>query len=136
MNMLGVPASLTLAFCTLAATLTGCDVHEKSTYASTGAVPQTVTLVDTGTNEKLWSYDIPPGQQLQLWFSNSRSRANENGFDEMVWTVGPIGKSSGGQTSRMQVPPPMSRRIEGSVRPAELGTKAPPPPPLTSPDTK
>ncbi|HYE62142.1 MAG TPA: hypothetical protein VD997_09105 [Phycisphaerales bacterium] len=132
MNKLGVLAALTLA----PALLVGCDVYEKQTYTSTAAVPQTVSLRDVGTNEQLWSYDIPPGQQLKLWFSNSKSRANDLGYDEMVWTVGPIGQSSGPQNNRMRVPPPMSRRLEGSVRPAELGTKAAPAPELTSPAMK
>jgi hypothetical protein len=126
-----------LAAGTLAASLTGCDVHEKFTYSSTPAVPQTVTLRDTSTGEELWSYDVPPGEELKLWFSNSRDRANAEGVDEMVWVVGPRGQGVPPHQNRMRVPPPNSRRIEGTVRPSELGTKAAPPAPnVTSPDTK
>jgi hypothetical protein len=126
-----------LAAGTLALSLTGCDVHEKFTYASTPAVPQTVTLRDTSTGEELWSYDVPPGQELKLWFSNSRDRANAKGFDEMVWVVGPRGQGVPPQQSRMRVPAPNSRRIEGTVRPAEIASKADKPvPAVTSPDTK
>ena len=126
MNKLGL-----LATGTLAALLTGCDVHEKSTYASTPSIPQTVALRDTSTGEQLWSYDVPPGQQLKVWFKNSRSRANEQGYDEMVWTVAPIGQGPSPQENRMRVPPPMNRRLEGSVRPAEMATKTPPAAPIT-----
>jgi hypothetical protein len=105
---------------TLAAVLGGCDTHEKYSYASTPSVPQTVTLKNTTTGEQLWSYDIPPGQELKLWFTNPAGRANEQGFDEMVWTAGPASEGIPVHQNRMRVPPPMSRRIEGSVRAPEM----------------
>jgi hypothetical protein len=36
-----------------------------------------------------------------------------------VWVVGEAGKGVPPVQNRMQVPPPMSRRIEGTVRPPE-----------------
>jgi hypothetical protein len=104
----------------LAAVLTGCDTHERHAYTSTPSVPQTVALRDVTTGEQLWSYDIPAGQELKLWFKYSKNRANEQGFDEMTWVVGPAGQGVPPNQNTMKVPPPMARRIEGSVRPPEM----------------
>jgi hypothetical protein len=103
----------------LAGVLGGCDTHEKHVYASTPSVPQTVALRDITTGELVWSYDVPPGQELKLWFRHPENRANAQGFDELVWVVGEVGKGVPPNQNRMRVPPPMSRRIEGSVRPPE-----------------
>lgn len=104
---------------TMLGSLVGCDVHEKFVYVSTPSVPQTVTLKDTSTGEQVWSYDVPPGQELKLWFTNQPAQANSQGFDEMVWTVGTVGAGVPMNTNRLRVPPPMSRRIDGGVRPPE-----------------
>ncbi len=115
MKYLGV-----LACATMAAALGGCDVHEKFVYASTPAVPQTISLINTSTGEQLWTYDIPPGEELKLWFTNQTEQANAQGYDEMVWTVGRVGEGVPPVTNRMRVPPPMSRRLDGGVRPPEV----------------
>jgi hypothetical protein len=118
--MIGKKLAGVFATMTLAAVLTGCDTHEKHAYTSTPSVPQTVALRDITTGEQLWSYDVPPGQELKLWFRYSKNQANEQGFDEMSWVVGAVGQGVPPHQNKMKVPPPMSRRIEGSVRAPEL----------------
>lgn len=118
--MLGRKLAGVLAAGVLAGVLGGCDTYEKHEYASTPSVPQTVSVRDTSTGELVWSYDVPPGQELKLWFRHPENRANAQGFDEMVWVVGEVGKGVPPTQNRMKVPPPMSRRIEGTVRPPEV----------------
>src|SRR5258708_5144235 len=97
--------------------LGGCMGGEKMVYASTPHVPQTVPLVNTVRGEQMWSYDVPPNQELTIRFMNRPSRANELGYDEMTWTVGPAETQPPSPTNRMRVPPPSSRRLDGSIRP-------------------
>jgi hypothetical protein len=96
--------------------LGGCE--EKYVYRSGPYVPQTVTLVNTSTGERVWSYDVPVGQELTMHFVHGPDRATELGYDEMTWTVGPAGQSmSPPVKSRMKVPPPNSRRVDVTTRP-------------------
>src|SRR5262245_2182097 len=98
------------------AVLGGCE--EKYTYRSGPHVPQTVTLVNTSTGERIWSYDVPVGQELTMHFVHGPDRATELGYDEMTWTVGPAGQAMTPPVkSRMKVPPPNSRRVDVAVRP-------------------
>lgn len=98
------------------AILGGCE--EKYVYRSGPHIPQTVTLVNTTTGERIWSYDVPVGQELTMHFVHGPDRATELGYDEMTWTVGPAGQSTTPPVkSRMKVPPPGSRRVDVTVRP-------------------
>ena len=97
--------------------LAGCEESEKLVYRSTPHVPQTVTLVNTATGEQLWSYDIPPSQELTIHFTQRPSHAYEAGYDEMTWTVGPAGQQPPAPKNRMKVPPPDSRRLDVTIRP-------------------
>ncbi len=94
----------------------GCTTKEKYSYVSTPDLPKTVTLKDWTTGESLWSYEIPVGKQLNIKFAKGEEAANTQGWDEMTWTVGTIGKTNDGKPSTMRVPPPNMRRFDIAIR--------------------
>lgn len=115
--------------------LWGCQVHEQYHYKSTVHEPATVTLENHWTGEKLWSYEVPAGRQLNVKFMRGARSAERDGYDEMSWSVAGWGDDEGGRPSLMRVPPPSQRRLrmdlrQGPESPVYGGTTpvAPPPP--------
>lgn len=77
------------ALAVAALTMTGCAV-DKHVQASTPSLPATIELVDTLTDEVVWSYDIPVGHQLVYNFQYSSSHPEvlknpEVPADSMDW---------------------------------------------------
>jgi hypothetical protein len=118
----------TLAFKVLTALLPSCVVlsgcsyspggagvsNDVFTYPSSAHLPQTITVLDTRTDEQLLVVEIPVGQQLVLSFYNMNDEAD--GFGTLRWGVMPAGKPYGGLTNTMRVPPASARRVDVSVR--------------------
>ncbi|MCE7974681.1 MAG: hypothetical protein DYG92_10235 [Leptolyngbya sp. PLA1] len=99
-----------------AAILGGCHANEHHHFRSTVTVPQSVTLIDVGTGEQIWSSEVPVGKQLNMLFMRSPRSAERDGWDELRWSIASIGDDNGGKMSVVRVPPPSQRRIETEVR--------------------
>lgn len=84
------------------------------TYVSTAHLPTTVAVVDTRTSQQVLVVDVPVGQQLVLNFYGSDDEAEGTGT--LRWGTMPAGRSFGGLSETMQVPPASSRRIDVSYR--------------------
>lgn len=91
------------------------------TYVSTPHLPQTVAIVDTRSSEQLLVVEVPVGQQLVLSFYNEDDEADGKG--SLRWGVMPAGRSYGGLSHSMDVPPASSRRIDVSLRHSPEYTK-------------
>jgi hypothetical protein len=98
--------------------------QDEYTYYSTPHQPQTVTLLDTRSGEKLWSVEIPVGQQLSMRFSNEYNQ-EAKGQDVMRWKLFPQGQKFGRLDNRMAVPPASSRRLDVTLRPGPEYATAP-----------
>lgn len=92
------------------------------TYESTALRPKTVSLVDTRTQEVIWSVDIPADKQLVISF---RDNVNEGEMMSSVmnWEIMPMGKMFGRLDNSIPAPPVNARRVDMSLRPSpELPT--------------
>jgi len=96
--------------------LGGCHAYEHHHFRSTATVPQSVTMIDLGTGEQIWSAEVPVGKQLNMLFMRSPRSAERDGWDELRWSFAAIGDDNGGRMSVVRVPPPTQRRIETEVR--------------------
>lgn len=85
------------------------------TYYSLPHQPQTVTLVDTRSGEKLWTCEIPVGQQLCMRFVN-QSGQEAKGEDLMRWKLMPLGQDYGTLDNRFACPPRSCRRVDVTLR--------------------
>jgi hypothetical protein len=90
--------------------------NDQYTYESTPDFPQTVTLVDPTTGERLWSVDIPIGQQLVMQFREGANKGDEARPDMLVWGVMKMGQRSGSLDNSMPVPPAWQRRVDVTHR--------------------
>lgn len=86
------------------------------TYWSTPHMPQTVTLIDTRTGEKMWTYEIPVGQQLVMRFYGDTT-PGANLTDTMRWEVMDVGDKFGSLDNILPVPGRFARRVDVEVRP-------------------
>ena len=89
---------------------------DRFTYESRPWSPKTVSVVDTRTEETVWSVDVPVGQQLVISFDRGRG-PNENKPDLMAWAVMEAGRVSGRLVNQMAAPPADARRVEMELRP-------------------
>jgi hypothetical protein len=88
---------------------------DEYTYISRPWAPKTITVVDTRTNESVWSVDIPVGQELVVGFSTGTG-PNEYTPDEIVWGLMPAGQKFGARHNRMPCPPSTARRVDMTLR--------------------
>ncbi len=120
--------SFALCFASAGLLLTGCGSsfspagsgfsEDRFTYESTEWSPKTVELIDTRTDQTLWSIDIPVGQKLTMQFETAYDNDNTEYPERMKWVVQPISKRSWKGKESMLVPGPTSRLIEMTLRPA------------------
>lgn len=118
---------LTIAAIALATglSLCGCTVgynphgqgrsNDTFTYISTSHEPKTITLIDTRTSEKLWTCEVPVGQQLVVRFLDDE-RSESRGWDTMKWRLMPAWTAWGTLDNSMSVPPNTARRIDMTLR--------------------
>lgn len=93
---------------------------DRFTYPSHSWAPQTVSLIDTRTDETLWSVDVPVGQQLVVNFIRDRGD-NDTMADMMQWRVMDLGRRFGPLDNRMSVPPYDARLLDVRIRePGEM----------------
>lgn len=105
----------------LAATLGGCAWIDDTSddnylYKSTPHLPVTVTLVDTRTDEEVWSQDVPVGSNLKLAFKHNGSADDPYGDSEMVWQWKGRARQAGETSGRVPVPTRDVRRIDVNYR--------------------
>lgn len=86
------------------------------TYWSTPHMPQTVTLVDTRTGEKIWTYEIPVGKELVIKFYADQN-PGAHLSDTMRWDVKDVESKYGRLPNVLPVPDHFSRRVDVEVRP-------------------
>ncbi len=109
--------ALTLAGCVpgyyAGGSLASLDLY---TYESTPDYPQTVTLVDTSTGEKIWSVDIPVGKQLVIRFAENKAKGDKSRPDVMRWEIMQRDTTSGVLDNSIPVPPAWQRRVDVTLR--------------------
>ena len=89
------------------------------TYESTSLRPKTISLIDTRTQEVLWSVDVPVDQQLVVAFvQDGADNDDETMPDLMKWQIFDAGKLFGNLENRMPVPNRHARLLELALRPA------------------
>ncbi len=91
--------------------------NDEYTYWSTPHLPQTVTLIDTRTGEKIWTYEIPVGKQLVMHFYTDEY-PGANFTDSMRWDIMDVETSFGHMKNEMPVPGHFARRVDVEVRPS------------------
>lgn len=93
----------------------GSSSNDTFTYRSTATQPQTVTLVNCCTGEKLWVCEVPVGQQVVVRFRD-RGSSETTGQDVMKWEIMPWNRFAGGLSNELSVPPASCRRLDVSLR--------------------
>lgn len=91
--------------------------NDAYTYVSTVHEPKTITIVDTRTGERFWTYEIPAGRQLVVRFYEDMYRDNSNTPAAMRWQEMPAGQLFGSLANVMAVPDARSRRVDMDLRP-------------------
>lgn len=87
------------------------------TYWSTPHTPTTVTLVDTRTGERFWTYEIPVGKELVCKFYTDTNPGTQFP-DTMRWEILDVGDNFGELHNLMAVPDKFARRVDWEVRPS------------------
>ncbi|MBY0112655.1 MAG: hypothetical protein K2Y21_07530 [Phycisphaerales bacterium] len=120
-----VPGIAVLALGAAAFTLAGCNIYRQGgslrsndtfTYIADEHYPVTVTLMDTRTNEPVWTADVPVGKQLTIRFHEAQYPDNPANPDAMRWRFFDKPTRAGELGSVMAVPNKFSRRIDTSIR--------------------
>ncbi|USN99331.1 MAG: hypothetical protein H6810_01240 [Phycisphaeraceae bacterium] len=121
---------LLAAFVAAAASLAGCNSLntmkpggrgaslDQFTYVSETYSPKTVSLVDTRSQEEIWSMDVPVGQKLIIRFYTNKTKDNIDFPDVMRWDMIPATQLGTLLDNSMPVPDRWSRRVEMEIREA------------------
>ncbi len=96
------------------------------TYWSTEIMPATVTIVDTRTEEAIFSIEIPVGKQLTFDFVEGEGDDPVMTPDLMRYQVFDLGTSIGKLRNSLTVPNRSCRRIDVDYRPAPEYRPVPP----------
>ncbi|MBL8757880.1 MAG: hypothetical protein JNK35_05565 [Phycisphaerae bacterium] len=112
--------------------------QDRYTYVSTEWMPQTVTIVDTRTQQAIWSQEVPAGQKLVMQFRDSDTysdkKAPDPAFpDALEWDLWPRDKEWGTPARLSWVPKAAVRRVDVKMRATPEGEPVEPdgPPPGT-----
>lgn len=100
------------------------------TYVSTEQLQKTVTIVDTRTEEPLFSMAVPVGKQLTIKFVPDRGNDSVNTPDLMYYQVWDDATPFGQLRNSMTVPNAVCRRIDVRVNQGPVYAEAPPDMPL------
>jgi len=100
------------------------------TYYSTESLQKSVTVVDTRTEQPVFSMDIPVGKQLTIQFMADKGDDPVNTPDMMYYQVWDLGTTVGQLRNSMTVPNAASRRIDVRVNQGAAYAEAPPDMPL------
>lgn len=106
---------VSLASCTFLQRERGSQASDdQHVYVSYPWEPKTVSLIDTRTDEVIWSYEVPVGQKLVIKFENHSKRF---GGQTMTWGAG---DTDGGRIkllNEMPVPSYQIRKLSWTLRP-------------------
>lgn len=89
---------------------------DRYTYWSEPWAPKTISLIDTRTDETIWSVDVPVGKQLVVRFREGKGEG-EHMPDLMQWGLMERGAMFGGLDNQMPAPDRFTRKLEMSLRP-------------------
>jgi len=92
------------------------DAH---TYVSTPDQPLTITLIDTRTDEIVWSIDVPVGKQLSMMFKRDKGAEGEFMPDLLTWDLFEPRKRFGKRAQSQPVPPEGARLLDVTIREPE-----------------
>lgn len=108
------------------AALAGCDngwypegryvSDDKYRYDSTALEAKTVVLVDTRTNQPVYTWEIPVDKELVLLFRPGDGDANRVTPDKCEWDIWDIGTTKGTPAYTFNCPPADSRRVDMFIR--------------------
>lgn len=104
----------------------GWNSDDSRVFQSAEYLPQTVSLVDTRTQQVVWTYDVPVGRQLVTRFvsPSSSQRVEDPAFpDTLMWDDWESGQMFGNPNRQQKVPPRTARRWEVSLRPGPEAAK-------------
>lgn len=89
---------------------------DQFTYESTVYEPVNVAIVDTRTDEVIWSMEVPVGRKVTVRFYANKSEGYEDYPDIMKWEAQGKGDFNASLRSTIPVPDRWSRRIDVSYR--------------------
>lgn len=89
---------------------------DRFTYESTVYEPKTLTLIDTRTNEVLWTMEVPLGQRVTVSFYRNKSEGTPDSPDVMRWEVQNADALDTVLRSQISVPDRWSRRLDMTLR--------------------
>jgi hypothetical protein len=88
------------------------------TYISTAETPKTITLIDTRSDEPIWSVEIPVGHQLTMSFREGKGDDPVYLPDLMEYRIAPERFYFGRLDNQISVPDEHSRRVVMTLRPS------------------
>jgi len=94
-------------------------------YESTVDYPQTVKVVDLGTNAVLWTMEVPVGKQLIIRFYEDHDLKNERCPSLLRWELRDTGDQYGELHNSMPVPSAHRRRVDVAFRANPSATPQP-----------
>jgi hypothetical protein len=93
--------------------------QDKHVYISRAHTPTTVSVVDTRSQETIWTQDVPVGQQLVVRFFARRTKDNAANPDEMRWGLCRAGGTARfPDENRLAVPGASARQLKVDYRTA------------------
>lgn len=120
------PRSIYACACTLAMSVSvGCyapdggfspSSNSTFTYVSETWSPKTVQVIDTRSNEAIFSLRLPVGKQLTMKFLEGEGDDPVSTPDRMQWEVWDAPQSTGKLSNQLTVPPAGARRIQMTIR--------------------
>jgi len=91
---------------------------DQHTYVSRPHRPQTVSLIDTRTQETLWTMEIPVGKKLVVQFKNNQFPDDPKNPALMKWGLLESDQLGGKLGNSMRAPHYDSRRLDVTMRPS------------------
>jgi hypothetical protein len=90
--------------------------NDQYTYWSTAHNPTTVSIIDTRTDQVIWSTDIPVDMQLVINFEEDEGDDNRVTPAKMYFDTWKLGRTSGTPRQSINVPAADARRIDVKQR--------------------
>lgn len=84
------------------------DIHPFTSYPHD---LKTISLIDTRTQETLWTMDVPIGKKIVVRFKDDADTGNDNFPAEMTWKLMPADQRTGLLDNSMPVPPKGARLL-------------------------
>jgi len=113
------PAALSVVLVSLAGCATQSERGVRASvdqhvYVSYPWEPKTVSLIDTRTDEVIWTFEVPVGEKLVIKFENHRRRLSGQ---TMTWGSGDPDEGKIKLVNEMPVPSYQVRKLSWTIRP-------------------